>query len=159
MARPLRVVAVAILWIALGGWIGALTLFAAVVAPTSFRVLASPDEAGRVVGPVLAALQLYGAAAGLGLAGLGLALHRGRMAAFLAVGLSLVCLYSHFGVTAEISELRAAAFGPAPEAEAQHRFAELHRRSVTLYAATGLGAILLALLYARTEVPSRGDES
>ena len=157
MARPLRVVGVAVLWIALGGWIGALTLFAAVVAPTSFRVL-TPEEAGRVVGPALAALQLYGAAAGLGLAVLGLALRRSRAAAVLAVALSLVCLYSQFGVTAEISELRGAAFGPAPEPEAQQRFAELHRRSVTLFGATGLGAILLALLYARGEVPSRGDE-
>jgi hypothetical protein len=159
MARPLRVLAVAILWIALGGWIGALTLFAAVVAPTSFRVLPSPEEAGRIVGPVLTALQLYGGAAGLGLAALGLALRRGRMAALLAVGLSLVCLYSQFGVTAEISEVRSAAFGSSPEAEAQQRFAELHRRSVMLFGATGVGAILLALLYARGEVSSRGDEA
>jgi hypothetical protein len=147
----------AVLWICLGGWIGALVLFGVVVAPTAFRVLPSSDVAGQLISPVLSALNLYGVAAGPGIAVLSLWLRRGWLVALLAASLGLVCFYSHFGVTAEISELRPVALGTAPEAGSQRRFAELHRRSVALYAGTGLGAIVLVLLHARAEVFPRGD--
>jgi hypothetical protein len=155
--KLLRVLSLALLWICLGGWIGALVLFGLVVAPTAFRVLPSSDVAGQLVGPVLAALNLYGAVAGPGIAGLTLWLRRGWLTALLAASLGLVCLYSHFGVTAEISELRPVALSATPEAGSQSRFAELHQRSVALYAATGLGALVLVLMHARAEAFPRGD--
>ena len=55
------------LWVVLGWWIGGWALFAFVVARTAFRVLPSTQVAGQLVGPVLAALHLYGAAAGIAL--------------------------------------------------------------------------------------------
>ena len=60
------------LWLCLGGWVGAYALFAFVVAPTAFRVLSTPGDAGQLVGPVLRALHLYGLGAG---AALGLGTH------------------------------------------------------------------------------------
>ena len=62
--------------------------------------------------PVLTALDLYGAAAGIGLAGLALALERGALRMALPLVLAAACLYSQFGVSAEISEIRTLAFGP-----------------------------------------------
>jgi hypothetical protein len=128
-----------------------MTLFSAVVAPTAFRELPSTQIAALVVGPVLRAVHLYGAAAGLLLAALTLALDRGRWLAGLAVALSALSLVSHFGVTAEISELRAAAFGPSADPEALARFNQLHRLSVWIYGTVGLGALALAVLHARIE--------
>jgi hypothetical protein len=134
-------------------------LFALAVAPTAFRVLPSPELAGRVVGPVLASLHLYGMGAGIAIAGLTLALGRGTRLALLALLLSLVCLYSHFGVTAQIAELRDAAFGAEATVEAQLRWARLHRLSMGLFAATGLATLILALLHARHDTFSPGGES
>ena len=67
------------LWLTLGAWIGAWLLFGAVVAPTAFRVLPSTEVAGSLVGPVLEALHLYGAAAGALLALVTVALGRGPL--------------------------------------------------------------------------------
>jgi hypothetical protein len=147
-----RVGLVFLLWVTLGGWIGALLLFATVVAPTAFEVLPSPEMAGRVVSPALRALHLYGGFAGLAIAGITLALGRGIRLSLLALLLSGASFYSHFGVTSEISELRDLALGPEPQALAQRRFAELHRRSVWIYGALGLGATGLAALHAYSEV-------
>ena len=58
----------AVLWLSLGGWIGALTLFAFGVAPLAFTVLPSTELAAKLVGPLLMGLNLYGIAAGIGLA-------------------------------------------------------------------------------------------
>ena len=150
--RPgVRTVLIAALWVSLGGWIGAMTLFSAVVAPTAFRELPSTQLAALVVGPVLRAVHLYGAAAGLVLAALTLALDRGFGLAGLAVALSALSLVSHFGVTAEISELRAAAFGANADPEALARFNHLHRLSVWIYGTIGIGALALAVLHARGE--------
>ncbi len=135
----------------LGGWIGALVLFAVVVAPTAFSALPDSQTAGRVVGPVLRSLNLYGAIAGPILAALAIALGRGRLAIGLPLVLAAVCLYSQFGITAEIEEIRPLAFGQPPDPAALLRFGSLHRWSVTLYGVTGLSALALAFLHARTE--------
>ena len=59
---------VAGLWCLLGIWIGGLLLFSVVVAPTAFSALPGPDLAGKIVGPVLRSLNLYGMVAGPALA-------------------------------------------------------------------------------------------
>ena len=83
------------LWLLLGGWLGAWTLFGAVVAPTAFQVLPQ-NAAGGLVGPVLATLHSYGIAAGLGLAALALLLRRGPTLALLPLCLALLCAIGSF---------------------------------------------------------------
>jgi hypothetical protein len=156
MRETLRPFAAAVLWIALGSWIGAMALFAAVVTPTIFANVASTDEAGRLIGPILAAIHLYGIGAGVAVAGLALGLGQRLRVPLLAVLLAAACAYSHFGVSASIAELRDAAFGAEPDPEAQTRWADLHRRSVWIFGAVGLGAIALAFLNAFEEHRSRG---
>lgn len=157
--RPaLRAVALrSALWLALGVWIGAWTLFGAVVAPTAFRVLPTTEMAGALVGPMLRALHLYGACAGVALALLARALGRGPLCVGLPFLLAALCLYSEFGITAEISEIRDLAFGPEGSAKASARFQSLHRRSVAVFASVGVGALVLLGLHARAESPPRGE--
>jgi hypothetical protein len=134
-----------------------MALFAAVVTPTIFGNVTSPEQAGQLVGPILAAIHLYGIAAGVGIAALSLGLGRGLLVPLLALSLAAASAYSHFGVTPAIAELRAQAFGDAPDARAQERWAALHRRSVGLFGATGLGALALAVANALGEGRSRGS--
>lgn len=156
MRERVRPFAAAVLWIALGSWIGAMALFAAVVTPTIFGNVSSTDQAGRLVGPILAAIHLYGIAAGVGIAALASGLGHRLRVPLLALLLAGACAYSHFGVSASIAELRDAAFGADPDPRAQTRWAELHRRSVWIFGAVGLGAIALAFVTAFEEHHSRG---
>jgi hypothetical protein len=144
------------LWLLLGGWLGAWGLFAFVVAPTAFGVLPSTEIAGTLVGPVLAALHPYGVGAGLGLALLGRALGRGALLTALPLVTSAVCVYSHFGVSAEIAEIRDLAFGPDGSADGGARFSELHRLSVMLYTAIGMAVAALVVLHAK-DAPRGSD--
>lgn len=143
MQTALRVV----LWLLLGGWVGAWVLFAAGVAPAAFSQLPSTELAARVVGPVLAGLHRYGIAAGLVLGGLSMAMGRGRWLTGLPLILALACAISEFGVSAEIQALRAGGGAAADPG----RFSTLHRLSVALFAAVGLGAVVLAVLHARVD--------
>jgi hypothetical protein len=143
------------LWCLLGGWIGALLLFSVVVAPTAFQVLSGPETAGKLVGPVLRSLNLYGAAAGVALAVLAARLGRGRLLMVLPLVMGLLCLVSQFGVTAEIERIRPLAFGPAPDGAALARFGRLHGLSVTLFGITGVSALVLAWLHAGAEFDAR----
>lgn len=146
----------AALWLLLGGQVGAWVLFGAVVAPVAFRVLPSTGLAGTLVGPVLACLHLYGAAAGVALAGLALGLRRGTTCVVLPLAMSAACLFSHFGVTASIDEIRDLAFGPDGTPEIAARFRRLHQISVTLYLGVGLGALALVGLHARADARAAG---
>jgi len=146
---------VAGLWCLLGGWIGALLLFSIVVAPTAFQVLPNPELAGRLVGPVLRSLNLYGALAGLALAALAWQLGRGAWLVALPLALAALSLVSQFGITAEIERIRPLAFGAAPDAAALARFGRLHGLSVLLFGITGIAALVLAWFHARAEVGSR----
>lgn len=143
-----------LMWVCLGGWIGAWAFFAFAVAPTAFRVLPSSELAGSLVGPLLKVLHLSGAGVGIALAGLAAALHRPRLLVVLPLALSAVCLVSHFGVSAAIAQVRPEDFGPGTAPDAAARFAQLHRISVLLYGTVGLGALLLAALHAREDAPS-----
>lgn len=137
-----------LLWLLLGGWIGSWLLFALVVAPTAFRVLPSTAVAGTLVAPVLDALHLYGAAAGPALAVLALALRRGALRIALPLSMAAACLYSQFGVTAELAEIHDQVFGPAGSEAIAARFAHLHRLSLGIYSAVLLAALALLGLHA-----------
>jgi hypothetical protein len=146
----------ALLWISLGGWIGALALFAFGVAPLAFTILPSAELAGKLVGPLLTGLNLYGMAAGVGLAVGAAATRRGPVLIGLPLFLALVCAVSEFWVTAGIGEVRLLAFGPDSSAESAARFALLHQSSRALYGVVTLGAVVCALLHARED--ARGAE-
>src|SRR5262245_48888935 len=136
------------LWTALGWWLGGWALFAFAVAPVAFSRLPSTQVAGQLVGPVLAALHLYGAAAGVALAGLAWGLARRGAALWLPLAMSGLCLVSHFGVTAEIEAIRDLVFGPGGSPEIALRFQQLHRASMAIYTVVGLGGYALVWIHA-----------
>jgi hypothetical protein len=140
-----------VLWLTLGGWIGALVLFAAVVAPAAFRVLPSSELAGRLVGEVLPALQLFGAAAGILLALCARVLRRAPVALALPLLLGALGPVSLFGITPRMEEVRVRALAEAPDPVARLTFGRLHAVSGALYAATLVGAAALAGVHARAE--------
>ncbi len=152
MARTSDALLLMALWCLLGGWIGALVLFSVVVAPTAFQVLPGPEVAGKLVGPVLRSLNLYGMTAGVALSAVAWALDRkGRMVA-LPLAMGLLCAASQFGITAAIEQIRPLAFGSEPDASALARFGQLHGLSVLIFGITGLLALLLAWLHASAQV-------
>lgn len=114
-----------VLWLLLGGWVGAWFLFGAVVAPTAFRALPSTQLAGAVVGPTLTALHLYGGVAGAALALLARGLGRSPWLTAVPLLLGALCLLSHFGLTAEIAAMREGAFGPHGDVDSAARFSTL----------------------------------
>jgi hypothetical protein len=138
-------------WLVLGGWVGAWFLFAFGVSTTVFRVLPTTELAGQVVGPLLGGLHLYGAAAGALLALLTLGLGRGPVLAGAPLLLAALCLYSEFGITGEIDAVRGQAFGPDATLEATERFGVLHRRSLALFTAVGIGVVSLVVAHARRD--------
>lgn len=144
-----------VLWLLLGGWVGSFALFGLVIAPTAFRVLPSTEIAGTLVGPVLTALHLYGAVAGLGVALVALVLGRGRLRVGLPLALAAACLYSQFGVSAEIAEIRDKVFGPEGSAALAGRWSLLHRVSVGIFLAVSAGTLWLVVLHSQTD--SRSD--
>jgi hypothetical protein len=140
-----------VLWLALGGWIGAMVFFAGVVAPAAFAVLPSPDLAGRLVARSLRVLHLGGAAIGVLLAGLAWRLGRSRSLIWLPVLAAGLCLLSHFGVSGALAELRGTA-GFEADAALRVRFAALHRVSVGLFALVLLAAVGLLVLHVRADL-------
>jgi hypothetical protein len=145
----------AALWLLLAGWLGAWVLFAFVVAPTAFRVLPTTQLAGRLVGPVLAALHLYGAGAGVALAALAWALARTGSALWIPLAMGALCLVSHFGVTAQIEVVRPLAFGASGSPEMAARFQLLHRISMGVYTAVGVAGFALVAIHARADARGR----
>ena len=143
------------LWLTLGGWIGAWLLFGLVVAPTAFRVLPSAQVAGSLIGPVLEALQLFGSVAGILLALIAWLLGRGVARWALPLAMSAACLYSQFGLSAEIAEIQDGAFGPQGSEALAARFNQLHRLSVAIFLCVGISALILAGLHARDDIAHR----
>lgn len=137
------------LWLVLGGWVGSWASFGLVVAPVVFGE--APEAAGPVIGPVLAVLHLYGGAAGLALAVLAQVRGRGWLLVILPLLMSAVCFISHFGVSAQVAELRDAAFGAGGSAEAAARFTHLHQLSLALFVGVGFATIGLVWLHARAD--------
>jgi hypothetical protein len=129
--------------------------FAFSVAPTAFRTLPSTRIAGQLIGPVLATLHLYGAAAGVALAALAWVSARTGAFVWLPLAMSALCAVSHFGVTAEIESIRPLAFGPEGSPEFAARFQLLHRLSMGIYTVVGLAGFALVALHARADEPRR----
>jgi hypothetical protein len=146
-----------LLWLILGGWIGASSYFALVVALAVFRVLPSHDLAGRVVDAVYTPLQLYGVGAGIVLAGIASGLQRGRWLVVHPLVLSSLCFISHFGITARLDELREGAFGASPQAAASAEFWRLHGASMGIHSVVLLGAVWLLVLHVRADL-RRGEK-
>lgn len=141
-------------WFSLALWVGGFSLFAALVAPTAFRVL--PQElAGRMVSPILEALHIYATGAGLALAALAQGLGRSLLLRVLPLALAGVCLYSQFGLTPRIAEIHDLAFAPEGNPAALLEWGELHSLSMTLFTAAWAGGLLLLVLHARADTPSR----
>lgn len=134
-----------------GGWFGAMILFAFVVAPVAFRVLPGVEVAGELVGPVLRVIHLFGIAAGLAMAGIAAALGRRSWLIVLPVALAAACAYSEFVVTAEISGVLPHDLGGPTAEEAAARFATLHRLSMGLFTAIGVGALSLVIGHAAAD--------
>lgn len=115
----------------------------------AFEVVPSPEIAGRLVGRLLEPLLTTGAVVGAGLAVVGTALGRGRVAIGIPLLLSMACLVNQFGVSRAVAEIHLTDPALAPGLAA--RFAMLHQVSVWLFVATALGALVLAAIHARIE--------
>ena len=133
------------------GWLGAMLLFAFAVAPTAFKVLPGAEVAGQVIGPVLRSLHLFGIAAGVILAVLALALRRQRWLIVLPILLAAASAYSEFVVTGEMSGVLPHDLGGPGPVERAARFAILHRLSMGLFTAVGLGAGALVIGHVRAD--------
>jgi len=146
------------LWLLLGGWFGSYLLLGAVIAPTAFAVLPSTELAGKLMGSVLTKLHMYGAFAGIALAFVSKSLGRGRLLVATPLALGALCLYSHFGVSAPLAEIRDLSFGPDATAEVAARFGALHRLSLIIFISVGIAVTALIGLHARADSRTlRGD--
>lgn len=150
MPTPARILFRILLWLLLGGWIGAMLLFGAVVARAAFVAVPDPGIAAHLIGRVLGPLQLSGIGLALVLSALGGSLERGRAVVVLPLLLGVLCAVNHFGVSPAVAAIDIA--DPALAATAGTRFARLHQLSVWLFGATAVGALALAALHARREL-------
>jgi hypothetical protein len=139
------------LWLLLGGWFGSYLLFGAVIAPTAFAVLPSTELAGKFIGSVLTKLHIYGALAGVALAFVSRSLGRGPVLVAVPIALSALCLYSHFGVSARLAEIRDLSFGPGGTAEVAAHFRALHQVSLALFIGVGIAVTVLIGFHARAD--------
>jgi hypothetical protein len=139
------------LWLLLGGWFGSYLLLGAVIAPAAFAVLPSTELAGKLIGSVLTKLHLYAAVAGIALALVSKSLGRGPLLVAAPLALSALCLYSHFGVSVQLAEIRDLSFGPNGSAEVAARFAVLHRISLAIFIGVGAAVTLLIGCHARAD--------
>lgn len=144
----------ALLWLCLGIWLGAMGLFGAMTR-VAFEVVPTPDVAGHLVSRLLAPVLATGAILGVGIAVLGAALGRGWLAIFFPLLLAMTCLINQFGVSRAVAEIHLTDPGLAPGLAA--RFATLHHLSISLFAGTGLGTLVLAAIHARIEAREAQD--
>jgi hypothetical protein len=144
------------LWLTLGGWVGSWACFGLVVAPAAFSVLPTSELAGKLVGPVLGTLHLYGLAAGLALAALARVMGRSRILVIAPLILTGMCAFSHFWVSAELAEIRPLAFGPGGSVEIATRYGALHRLSLGIYLVISAATLALVFLHARADTRAAG---
>jgi hypothetical protein len=145
-----------LLWLLLGGWIGSWACFGLVVAPIAFQRLPSTEVAGHLIGPVLSALHGYGAVAGNALALLAWRMDRGRLRVALPLLMAAACVYTQFGVSPEIAEIRDRVFGPEGTEALAARWTELHRRSVAIFLSVSAASLWLLVLHARSDARGAG---
>ena len=142
------------LWMLLGGWFGAYLLFGAVIVPIAFAVLPTTKIAGSLIAPVLTKLHLFGALAGFPLAMLSRSLGRSSLLVATPIALSLLCLYSHFGVSAELAEIRGLSFEPVRSPDLAARFGFLHQISLGVFIAVSATITLLIVMHAKADAES-----
>jgi hypothetical protein len=92
--------------------------------------------------------------AGFLLALISASLGRGRLLVAIPVALSLICLYSHFGLSAEMAEIRGLSFGPDGNPDIASRYSLLHRISLGLYIGVSATVTLLIGLHAKADAES-----
>jgi hypothetical protein len=144
-----------LLWLLLGGWIGSWACFG-LVARIAFTRLPSTEVAGHLVGPVLSALHWYGAVAGGALALLAGLLGRGRLRVALPLLMAAACVYTQFGVSPEMAEIRDRVFGPEGTEALAARWTELHHRSVAIFVSVSAATLWLLVLHARSDARGVG---
>ena len=140
-------------------WLGAATVFSAVVAPALFDVLPTRTLAGLVVGRVLPVI-FY---AGIALAVLGVLIElRGehRVGRLMADSVMLLaCAGAQFLVSPRIEQLRAAIPGPLeqldPADPRRLAFGRMHAISVGLLGVAMIAAFVVVVALARTMIASR----
>ena len=103
---------------------------------------------------MLTKLHLFGAAAGIAVAVLSHLLGRRRWLTLFPLILGVLCFFSHFGVSAELAEIRLLTFGPEGNAEAATRFGFLHNVSLGIFIGVGLSVTALIGLHARADAES-----
>ena len=140
-------------------WLGAATIFSAVVAPALFDVLPTRTLAGLVVGRVLPII-FY---AGIALAVLSLLIelrrepHVGRLVA--EAVMFLTCAAAQFLVSPRIERVRAAISGPIeqldPTDTRRLEFGRLHGVSVGLLGIAMIAALVAIISLARTMIAAR----
>jgi len=76
---------------------------------------------------------------------------RGPLLVTAPIALSALCLYSHFGVSTQLAEIRDLSFGPDGSAEVAARFAALHRISLAIFIGVGIAVTALIGCHARAD--------
>ncbi|MBY0399901.1 DUF4149 domain-containing protein [Myxococcota bacterium] len=132
----------AVLWLSLGGWIGAWAFFAFVVSRIAFRVLPG-DIAGNLAGSLLHVLHLGGAAAAFAVAFALWGLGRRGAIVLVPIALGLVCVGSELLLSPEVAALRPSTLGAANSLETQTRFRLLHGISLGLFMSIHVASITL----------------
>ena len=144
------------LWIVtcLASWLGAAVYFTLAVAPAVFSLAREPGAAGMAIADLLGGLHIGGACLFLSAAGAARASrHRASLRLGL-LGLALLCLLSHFGVSRPLAELRQQHSEGRTAAEAE-RFRRLHLLSVGIFGVIGMGATALLIAHRMPEAPRR----
>lgn len=147
----------------LGFWLGAATLFAAVVAPTLFAVLPTRTLAGLVVGRVLPVIFYAGIVVALVEAVVELRgpHHVGRLST--DVVMLLTCGVAQFVLSPRIERLRAAIAGPIEQLDSSDprrlEFGRLHAVSVGLLGVAMIAALVAVIALARTMLAARDGRS
>lgn len=139
-----------LLWLLLGGWVGSWGLFGFVVAPVTFGLFAGA-EAGKVVGPILAALHLYGAGAGVALAPLSWKLGRPLWLVVTPLVLAALCAFSHYWITAQIEAVRPSDFSATTDPTAAAHFALLHTWSMRIFVVVSVVIVGLTFFHAHAD--------
>jgi len=140
-------------------WLGAATLFSAIVAPALFDVLPTRTLAGLVVGRVLPVIFYAGIVVALidAVVELRGPHHVGRLSA--DVGMLLTCGVAQFALSPRIERVRAAIAGPIEQLDAgdprRLEFGRLHAMSVGLLGIAMIAAFVAIIALARSMIAAR----
>lgn len=138
----------------LAAWLGAVLFFGAAVAPAAFAVLATPADAGALVGRLLPVMFYSGMLVGLALVVCAVrltSLRRSvrRTLSIAGVVMLATCGLSQFWVSPEIDRVRRIAGelqALAPDDQRRMQFGRLHAMSVALLGIAWLGGATVLLV-------------